>query len=123
MAGREHERGVGVHPLGDLPLQFQVQRDRPIQKTRAGQAGAIAMQGVLGALHHTLVAGQPEVVVGAEHDPLGALHLDDGHRRRGQDVEVGQHVGRARGAQQLLALVAADLGEDVCRSVHIGSGQ
>ena len=36
-------------------------------------------------------------------------------------MEVGQHIGLARGAQELLALVAADLGEDVCRSVHIGS--
>ena len=54
---------------------------------------------------------------------VSALHLDDGHRRRGEDMEVGQHVGLARGAQKLLALVAADLCEDVCRSGHIGSGQ
>src|ERR1019366_377886 len=80
------------------------------------------MQGILSPLHHTLVAGQPEIVVGAEHDPLGALHLHNGHRRRGEDMEVGQHVGLARGAQKLLALVATDLGKDVCRSGHIGSG-
>ena len=136
VAGREHERGVGVHPFGDLPLELQVQRDRPVQEARAGEPGAVAVQSVLGAGHHALVAGQPEVVVGAEHDPLGALHLDHGHRRRGEDVEVGQHVGLAGGAQQLLALVAADLREDVhrmraervvggcrggvCRSGHIG---
>ena len=30
-----------------------------------------------------------------------------------EHVEVGQHVGLAGGAQHLLALVAANLGEDV----------
>ena len=50
-----------------------------------------------------------------------ALHLDHRHRRRLDGAEVGQQVGLARGAQQLLALVAADLGEDVDRGGHIGS--
>ena len=113
MAGGEHERVLGVHPLRDLPLEVEVQRDRPVQQARARQAGAVAVQGVLGTAHHALVAGEAEVVVGAEHDALRALHLDDRHRRRGQDVEVGQHVGLAGGAQHLFALVAVDLGEDV----------
>ena len=139
MAGGEHERVLGVHPLRDLSLELQMQRDRPVQQARAGQSGAIAVQGVLGSLHHPLIAGQPEVVVGAEHDPLGALHLDDRHRGRGQDMEVGQHVGLAGGAQDLFALVAVDLGEEVgggrrgrvaggCgggvgRSGHVGCGR
>ncbi len=35
-------------------------------------------------------------------------------------AEVRHQVGLARGAQQLFALVAADLGEDVYRGGHIG---
>ena len=49
----------------------------------------------------------------AEHDPLGALHLDDRHRRRGEHVEVRQDVRLARGREQLGAIVVAHLCEDV----------
>ena len=42
---------------------------------------------------HALVGGQPEVVVGAEHDPLGALHLD---HRRGRRLERGGSRGAGR---------------------------
>ncbi len=114
VAGGEDDRLLGVHPLRDLLLQFQVQRDRAVEQARAGQPGAVAVQSVLRALQHPLVARQPEVVVGAQHDPLRALHLHDGHRRRGEHVEVGQDVGLARGGEQLRAFVVADLGEDVC---------
>ena len=74
---REDERVVGPHPLGDLALQLEVQRDRAVQQPRAGQAGPVLHQRVLRALDDALVGGQAEIVVGAEHDPLGALHLDD----------------------------------------------
>ena len=101
-------------------LELEVQRDRAVEQARAREAGAVAVQRVLGALQHALVGGQAEVVVGAEHDPLGALHLDHRHRRRGQDVEVGQHVRRARGGEQLGAIVVAHLGEDIGGGVHVG---
>ena len=68
----------------------------PLSRREPVRPGAVAVQRVLGALHHALVAGQAEVVVRAEHDPLGALHLDDRHRRRGEHVEVGQDVRLAR---------------------------
>ena len=71
----------------------------PFSSREPVRPGAVAVQGVLGAAHHPLVAGQAEVVVRAEHDALGPLHLDDRHRRRVEHVEVGQHVGLAgRGA-------------------------
>ena len=49
VAGREDERVLGVHPLGDLALELEVQRDRAVQQARAGQPGAVAVQRVLGA--------------------------------------------------------------------------
>ena len=112
-AGRGDERLLGAHPLGDLLLELEVQRDRAVEQARAGQPGAVLRQRVVRGLDDALVGGQAEVVVGAEHDPLGALHLDDGAGRALERAEVGQHVGLARGAQLLGALVAADLGEDV----------
>ncbi len=36
-----------------------------------------------------------------------------------EHVEVGQHVRLARRCQQLGALVAANLGEDVCVGLHV----
>ena len=69
---------------------------------------------------HARVAGEAEVVVGAEHDPLGALHLDDRRGRGLEPAEVGEQVGLAGGAQLLGALVPADLGEDVDGGRHIG---
>ena len=84
VAGREDERVLGAHPLGQLALELQVQVERAVEQPRAGQAGAVALERVARALHDARVARQPEVVVRAEHDPLGALHLDD---RRGGRLE------------------------------------
>ena len=38
VAGREHERVLGPEPLGQLPLELEVQVDRAVQEARAGQA-------------------------------------------------------------------------------------
>ncbi len=119
VAGREDERVLRAHPVGDLALEFQVQRDRAVEQARARQARPEALQRVLCALHDPLVAGQAEIVVGAEHDPLGALHLDDRHRRGVKDMEVGQDVRLPGGGEHGLALVAPDLCEDVDRGLHV----
>ncbi len=113
MACCEHDRVIGIHPLRQLALELQMKRRGAVEQARAGQAGAIAVQRILGALHHTLVGGEAEVVVGGEHDPWCALHLDHRHRRRLDGAEVRHQVGLASGAQQLLPLVAPDLCEDV----------
>jgi hypothetical protein len=97
VAGREHERVLGAHPLGDLALQLEVEVERPVQQPRAGQPGAVALERVAGALHDARIGGQPEVVVRAEHDALGALHLDDGRGGRLERAEVRQEVGLAGG--------------------------
>ena len=83
-------------PVGELGLELEVQVDRAVQEARAGQPGAVAVDGVERRLLDPLVAGQAEVVVGAEHDPPGALHLDDRQRRALEHAEVGER-GRARG--------------------------
>ena len=95
VAGGEDDRVLGAHPLGDLALELEVQRDRAVEQARAGQAGAVLLERVARALQHALVGGQPEVVVGAEHDPLGALHLDDRRGGPSSEAEVGQQVGLA----------------------------
>ena len=50
VAGREDDRVVGAHPLGDLGLELEVQRRRAVEQARPGQAGAVAVQRVAGAL-------------------------------------------------------------------------
>src|SRR3954463_14703290 len=69
------------HPPPQLPLELQVQGRGAVEQPRAGQARAVAVQGVVRGLDHPGIAREAEVVVGAEHDPLGALHLDDGQGR------------------------------------------
>ena len=119
-AGRADERLLGAHPLGDLLLELEVQGDRAVEQPRAGQARPELVQGVGGTLDDALVAGEAEVVVRAEHDPLGALHLDDRARGALERAEIRQQVGVARHAQLLGALMAAGLGEDVlCRGGHV----
>ena len=97
----------------------EVQVERPVEQPRAGQAGAVALERVARALHDARVGGQAEVVVGAEHDALGALHLDDRRGGRLERAEVRQQVRLAGGPQLLGALVAAHLAEHVdgCRHV------
>src|SRR5215218_9631805 len=122
VAGGEHDGVVGAHPLRELALELQVQRGGAVEQARAGQAGAEALERLAGARDDALVAGQAEVVVGAEHDPLGALHLDDRTGGALDEPEVGQDVRLAGGAQLLGPLVAADLGEDVdLGACHVGS--
>ena len=91
VAGGEDERVLGPHPLRDLALELEVQLERAVEQPRAGQAGAVALQRVAGARHDARVGGQPEVVVRAEHDPLGALHLD--HRARRATRACGSTAG------------------------------
>ena len=113
MAGREHDRVLGLHPFGELALELEVQGDRAVEQPRAREPGSVSVKCRLGARQHALIPGQSEVVVGAEHDPLCSLHLDHRHRRRVEQVEVGQHVRLARRRQNLGALVSAHLLEDV----------
>ena len=118
VAGGEHERVLRLHPLGELALELEVQGDRAVEQARPREPGAVAVQRVLRAPQHALVAGEAEVVVRPQHDPLRALHLDDRHRRRGQEVEVRQHVCLAGRGEHRRAIVFTRFGEDVSRGLH-----
>ena len=123
VAGGEHERRVGPQPFGELALELQVQIERAVEKSRAGDAGAVPVERVEGALLDALVAGQAEVVVRPEHDPLLALHLD--HRQSGalEHAEVRKCVELARRLELGDSLVLASLGEDVDGGGHcVGTG-
>jgi hypothetical protein len=113
VAGREDERVLRAHPLGELALERQVQRRRPVEQAAARQTGAVLLERRPGTVDHARVGGQPEVVVRAEHDARRALHLH--HRARGalDLAEVGEDPRLARGGELLGAVVTAGLGEDV----------
>jgi hypothetical protein len=92
VAGGEDERVLGAHELGQVALELEVERERAVQEARAGEAGAEALEGVAGGLLDALVAGEPEVVVRAEHDPLVALHVNHRPGRALEHPEVGHEV-------------------------------
>ena len=122
VAGRVDDRLLGPHPLGQLALELDVQRRRPVQQPRPGDAGSVALQRVAGGLLDPLVAGQPEVVVGAEHDRLPPLHLDHRPCLRGEEAEVGEEVVLARLLELLEPVVGAGLLEDVDGGPAAGAG-
>ena len=122
VAGREHQHLLGLHPLGELLLELEVERRRPVQQARAGEPGAVGLEGAAGRVLDPLVGRQAEVVVGAEHDRLAALHLDHGPGLRAHHPEVGEEVLLLGEREQVLAVVRAGLLEDVdgrtCRLTH-----
>jgi hypothetical protein len=118
VAGGEDEGVLGAHPLRELALELEVEGDRAVQEARAGEAGAVLLEGAAGRLHHPRVLGQAEVVVRAEHQALAALHP---HHRAGGALErpvVGEEVLLARQPQLLEALVRAGLLEEVYGGGH-----
>jgi hypothetical protein len=121
VARGEDERRLRAHPVGQLLLELEMERDRAVEQARPGQPRPVGLQRLAGAGHDPGVVRQPEVVVRAEHDPPRALHLHDGQRGGGERAEVGQDVGLARGREHRQALVIAGLGEDVGRCRR-GSG-
>ena len=93
----------------------------PFSKREPVRPGAVAVERVCARLRDALVAGQPEIVVGAEHDPRLALHLDDRQGRAFQHVEVGQRAEFPRCSQLLQPLVLARLREDISGRCHVGT--
>ena len=80
VSGREHQGGLGAHPVGQLVLELAVQRQGAVHQAAAGTAGPVPLDGLDGRPLDPFVAGQSEVVVGSEHDdrPPVVLH----HRTR-----------------------------------------
>ena len=118
IAGAEDDRILGVHELGELALEIDVEGDRAVQKPRAREARPVGLQGIAGRLLDAFVAGESEVVVGAEHDRLAPLHLDDGTGLGLDHAEVGEEVVLLGQRELLDSLVGARLLE----YVHGGPG-
>ena len=75
------------------------------------------LEGVASGLLDALVCGQPQVVVGAEHDRLPSLHLHDGPRLGLEDAEIGEEIALLGGFELLDPVVRAGLLEDVHRGL------
>jgi hypothetical protein len=115
VAGGEDDHVLGPHPVGELALQLDVHRGGPVEQPRAGYAGPVPLQGVAGGLLDPLIRGQSKVVVGAQHDRLPALHLDDGAGLGLEDPEIGEEVALLGGFELLRPVVGPRLLEDVHR--------
>ncbi len=93
IAGREDEAGLLAEELGQLPLESFVQVERPVQEAAAGTAGAVPLQRLLRGREDLRMMREPQVVVGAHHDPLFALDHDDGVFGVRDRPEVGIEAG------------------------------
>ena len=118
VAGGEHERAVGSHPIRDLALELRVERSGPVQESRTCQAGAIRLERIACRRLHPRVAGQTQVVVGAEHHRLVPLDLHHGAGLGLDEPEIGKEVRLLRRFELLLAAVSTGLREHV----HGGTG-
>ena len=84
----ERHHGFLAEELGQLPLELRMQVQRAVEKTRSGTAGAVPVERRLAGRDDARVHGEPQIVVGAEHDAALALH-DDLHVLAGlQLVEI-----------------------------------
>ena len=117
VAGGVDDRVVGAHPFRQLALEIEVERRGAVEQARAGHPGAVGLERLAGRLLDPRIAGQSQVVVGAEHDRLAPLHLDHRAGLRGEQAEVGEEVVLFGGFELLEPVVLARLGEDVDRGL------
>jgi len=71
------------------------------RRVRGREARPVALQRVARAGDDARIAREAEVIVRAEHDPLGALHLHHGAGGAFEAAEIGKEIRLARGAQLL----------------------
>ena len=96
----------------------------PLMNREPVSAGAVVLERVARGRLDPRVAGQAEVVVGAEHDRLAPLHLHHRARLGLDQAEVGEEVGLLGGLELLLAVVGARPLEDVHgRACRLGHGR
>ena len=101
IAGREDEAGFLTEEFRQLQLELLVQIEGAVEEPAAGAPRAIAGQGLLRGRQHFRMMGEPQVVVGAHHDPVSAFDDDDGVFRAGDRLEIGVqsrrlHLARLR---------------------------
>ena len=110
VAGGEDDCGFRADEVGQRFFQFEVDRAGAVEQARAGHRGTPAIKRGVGGGEHLGVAGQAEVVVGAEHDH--ALAVDLGFRSV-VDFDGLEEGVEARGAGLVGELEVGNAGEDV----------
>ena len=91
-AGAEGDDAGLAQESAQLLLQLQVHLQRAVEEPGAGAAGAVLLQRPDTGLHHLRVGGQPQIVVGAQHDAALALHHDLHILAGLEGVEVGVYA-------------------------------
>ena len=71
----EAQRTVLAHQLGQLILQFHVDIECSVEKTRTGATRAVLVDGGFGRLLQTRIIGKTQIAVRAEHQHILALNL------------------------------------------------
>src|SRR5437763_592745 len=103
---------VSAQPVEKGLLELAVQRERAVHEAAAGDAAAVALDGVHRSLLDPVVAGEAQVVVGPQHDHRPPVVDDRGARFAGHLLEEGAVPGRDRLQVQVLPRIRA-LGENV----------
>ena len=87
-AGRERHDRLLAEESGQFPLELRMQAQRAVEEPRAGAAGAEGLKRLHARGDHARMHGQPEIIVGAEHDAALSLHDDLGVLPRLQLVKI-----------------------------------
>ena len=76
VAGAEDQGGFFIEEAGQAILDLFVQVERAVQKTAAGTAAPVALQGIGRRFNNLGVVGQTQVVIRTHHDHGFAVHPD-----------------------------------------------
>jgi hypothetical protein len=88
-------------------LEPLVQIERAVEQATAGAPRAVALQRLARRGEYLRMMGEPQIVVGAHHDPLFAFDDDDGVFRvgNGPEVRVQAHGLQLSSLGERLALI------------------
>ena len=78
VAGGEDDASLLAEELGELPLELPVQVQRPVEQTAPGAPRAVTVERGPRGREDFRMMREPQVVVGAHHDPVLAFDDDDG---------------------------------------------
>ena len=107
VARRKDEAGFLAEELRQLVLQALVQIEGAVQESAARATRPVALKRLLRGREHLRMMGEPQVVVGAHHDPLFAFDDDDGvfGVRNRPEIRVQADGLKLPGLGEALALV------------------
>ena len=101
MSAHEAQGRLGAQEAGDRPLQLAVQVLLAGRQAAGRDAGAVAVDGLLGGLRHRRVARHPHVIVTGEVDQFAAA--DDGAVVGDPLVDAEKRIAHPRRRQQVQA--------------------